>query len=62
MSRYTAGPHPLVLSHHLIRGNRYFVKISVDNLSYFKRDNSDDPILDLLTTPYWSRFTFTTTS
>ena len=53
MSRYTAGPHPLVLSYHSIRENRYFVKISVDNLSYFKRDNPDDPILDLLTTPYW---------
>ena len=55
LTRYTSGSHPLVLGYQAIRGNRFFVKISVDNLNYFKRDNPTDPILDLLTTPYWFR-------
>ncbi len=55
LKRYTAGPHPVVLGYHAIRGNRFFIKISVENLNVFRRDNPDDPILDLLTIPYWFR-------
>ncbi|EIP98610.1 GTP cyclohydrolase II [Opitutaceae bacterium TAV1] len=55
LSRYTAGSHPPVLDCRAIRGNRFFVRISVDNFNLFKRDNPDDPVLDLLTTPYWFR-------
>ena len=55
IDRYMAGPKPLVLGYQLIRENRFFVKIDTDNLYAFKRDNPADPIVDLLTTPYWFR-------
>jgi len=55
IDRYMAGPKPLVLGYQLIRDNRFFVKIDPDNLHAFKRDNPNDPIVDLLTTPYWFR-------
>lgn len=55
IDRYMAGPKPLVLGYQLIRENRFFVKIDADNLTAFKRDNANDPIVDLLTTPYWFR-------
>ncbi len=55
LTRYTSGKRPLVLGYTAIRGNRFFIKISVDNLNSFKQDNPYDPILDLLTTPYWFR-------
>jgi len=55
IDRYMAGPTPLVLGYQLIRDNRFFVKIESDNLTAFKRDNPLDPIVDLLTTPYWFR-------
>ncbi len=53
--RYMGGPAPLVLGYQLIRDNRFFIKISPPNLTAFRRDHPDDPILDLLTTPYWFR-------
>ncbi len=55
IDRYMAGAKPLVLGYQLIRGNRFFVKINPDNLAFFKEDNPNDPIVDLLTTPYWFR-------
>jgi 3,4-dihydroxy 2-butanone 4-phosphate synthase/GTP cyclohydrolase II len=55
IDRYMAGPKPLVLGYQLIRDNRFYVKIDPDNLTAFKRDNALDPIVDLLTTPYWFR-------
>ncbi|MFT3781516.1 MAG: GTP cyclohydrolase [Nibricoccus sp.] len=55
IDRYMAGPKPLVLGYQLIRDSRFFVKIDPDNLTAFKRDNPHDPIIDLLTTPYWFR-------
>ena len=55
IERYMAGPQPLLLGYQLIRDNRFFVKIAPDNLTAFKRDNPNDPIVDLLTTPYWFR-------
>ena len=55
IDRYMAGPRPLVLGYQLIRDNRFFVKINPKNLTCFKRENPLDPIVDLLTTPYWFR-------
>ncbi|HEY0946914.1 MAG TPA: GTP cyclohydrolase [Opitutaceae bacterium] len=55
IDRYMAGPKPLVVGYQLIRGNRFFVKIDTDNLTDFKKEAPDDPIVDLLTTPYWFR-------
>jgi 3,4-dihydroxy 2-butanone 4-phosphate synthase / GTP cyclohydrolase II len=55
IDRYMAGPKPLVLGYQAIRDNRFFVKIAADNLAFFKTENPHDPIVDLLTTPYWFR-------
>ena len=55
IDRSMAGPKPLVLGHQPIRANRHFVKINTANLTSFKNENPDDPIVDLLTTPYWFR-------
>jgi len=55
IDRYMAGPRPLVRGYQLIRENRFFVKIDVENLTAFRKDNAQDPIVDLLTTPYWFR-------
>lgn len=55
LERYMAGPKPLILSYEAIRGNRFFVKIDAENLTAFKQANPDDPVVDLLTTPYWFR-------
>jgi 3,4-dihydroxy 2-butanone 4-phosphate synthase/GTP cyclohydrolase II len=55
IDRYMAGPNPLVLGYRVIRDNRFFVKISPDALAAHRKDNPDDPILDLITTPYWFR-------
>jgi 3,4-dihydroxy 2-butanone 4-phosphate synthase/GTP cyclohydrolase II len=53
IDRYMVGPKPLVLGHQLIRDNRFFVKIDADSLTAYKKDHPEDPIADLLTTPYW---------
>jgi 3,4-dihydroxy 2-butanone 4-phosphate synthase / GTP cyclohydrolase II len=55
IDRYMTGPHPLVLGCQLIRDHRFFVKIDAERLAAFKREQPQDPILDLLTTPYWFR-------
>jgi 3,4-dihydroxy 2-butanone 4-phosphate synthase/GTP cyclohydrolase II len=55
IERYMAGPKPLLLGYQLIRENRYFVRIAPENLTAFKREHPQDPIVDLLTTPYWFR-------
>ncbi len=55
IDRYMAGPKPLVLGYQLIRDNRFFVKIDTDNLNAFNARHPNDPIVDLLTTPYWFR-------
>lgn len=55
IERYMAGPRPLVLGYQLIRDKRYFVKIAPAALTAFKKEHPQDPIVDLLTTPYWFR-------
>jgi 3,4-dihydroxy 2-butanone 4-phosphate synthase / GTP cyclohydrolase II len=55
IDRYMAGPKPLVLGYQLIRENRFFVKIDTGSITAFKKDSPADPIVDLLTTPYWFR-------
>ncbi len=52
---YMTGSAPLVLGHQQIRDQRFFVKIEPNNLNAYKRDHALDPIVDLLTTPYWFR-------
>lgn len=53
--RYMAGPRPLVHGYQLIRGNRFFVRIDPENLSAFHKEHPQDPIVELLSTPYWFR-------
>jgi len=55
IDRYMSGAQPLVRGYQLIRGNRFFVRIDSDNLTAFRRENAADPIVALLTTPYWFR-------
>ena len=55
LTRYMGGSHPLILDYQSIRQNRFLVKIDPDNLHAYKDDHPDDPVLELLTTPYWFR-------
>lgn len=55
LDRYMTGPRPLVLSYRVIRDNRFFVKIDPEALAAHRKESPDDPILDLVTTPYWFR-------
>src|SRR5690606_13749861 len=52
---YISEPQPLVTGYQLIRGNRFFVRIDPTNLRRYEDAHPDDPIVDLLTTPYWFR-------
>lgn len=52
---YMAEANPLVRDFKLIRGNRFFIRIDARNLKAYQDANPDDPIVDLLTTPYWFR-------
>jgi 3,4-dihydroxy 2-butanone 4-phosphate synthase / GTP cyclohydrolase II len=55
IDRYMAGPRPLILGYQLLRENRFFVKIAPDNITALRRESPQDPVVDLLTTPYWFR-------
>ncbi|BET67997.1 hypothetical protein ASA1KI_29150 [Opitutales bacterium ASA1] len=55
VERYMAGEKPLVTGYQLIRDHRFIVRIHSANLTDFRRRQPDDPIGDLLTTPYWFR-------
>ena len=55
VERYMAGEQPLVRGHEMLRDNRFLVRIDSERITEFRRDNPDDPIVDLLTTPYWFR-------
>lgn len=55
LTHHMAGPRPLILSYQTIRQNRFLVKIDADRLNAHKDDHPDDPVLELLTTPYWFR-------
>lgn len=55
LARYMAGPRPLLLSYRVIRDHRVFVKINPDAIAAHRKQTPDDPIFDLVTTPYWFR-------
>ncbi len=52
---YMAEENPLITNYSLIRGNRFMVHIHARNLKAYGDAHPDDPIVDLLTTPYWFR-------
>ncbi|HZL45773.1 MAG TPA: GTP cyclohydrolase [Opitutaceae bacterium] len=53
LEEHMSGPKPLVLGYQFIRDHRVLVKINPDTLIAYRTDHPDDPIADLLTTPYW---------
>jgi len=55
VEHYMGEENPLIHDFSLIRGNRFLIRIHADNLKTFAEANPDDPIVDLLTTPYWFR-------
>ncbi len=55
LERYMAGPAPLILAYRVIRDHRVFVRINPDALAAHRKQQPDDPIFDLITTPYWFR-------
>ncbi|MDF3056116.1 MAG: cyclohydrolase [Rariglobus sp.] len=55
LNRYTGGPRPVILGYKAIRQNRFLVTIDPAHLTHYKDDHPDDPVVDLLTTPYWFR-------
>lgn len=50
---YMAEPDPLILSQEELRHNRFLVRIQHDRLLSYRGSHEEDPIIDLLTTPYW---------
>ena len=55
IDRYMAGSNPLVLGYRAIRDQRYFVQVNPEALALHRKMAPDDPIFDLITTPYWFR-------
>ncbi|RME70915.1 MAG: GTP cyclohydrolase [Verrucomicrobia bacterium] len=53
--RYMEGSASLVLGFERIRNDRFIVRIDSARLQSFRREHPDDPVVDLLTTPYWFR-------
>jgi 3,4-dihydroxy 2-butanone 4-phosphate synthase / GTP cyclohydrolase II len=47
------GLPPLVLGYRPIRDDRFLVRIDPDRLAAHRREHPDDPVADLLSTPYW---------
>jgi 3,4-dihydroxy 2-butanone 4-phosphate synthase / GTP cyclohydrolase II len=50
---YMAEPDPLIVRYEELRHHRYLIRIQHDKLLSYRRDHEEDPIIDLLTTPYW---------
>jgi len=46
---------PLVTDYHMLRGNRFLVRIHTANLTRHARENPSDHLNRLLQTPYWFR-------
>lgn len=55
LARYMDGLAPLILSYRVIRDHRVFVRINPDALAAHRKNQPEDPIFDLITTPYWFR-------
>jgi 3,4-dihydroxy 2-butanone 4-phosphate synthase/GTP cyclohydrolase II len=50
-----SGSMPLVKDSYLIRDNRFIVQIDRDRFTRFRKQHPEDPLVPLLTTPYWFR-------
>ncbi|CAF3162206.1 unnamed protein product [Rotaria sp. Silwood2] len=50
---YINMPNSCVLSYQVLRNNRFLIKVDVDNLRKHEEQCRNDPVCELLTTPYW---------
>lgn len=50
---YTTGFKPIIRHYHLIRDNRFVIRIDPDNLSEYRVKHPDDVVVNELTRPYW---------
>ena len=55
IERHMTGSMPLVKDSYLIRNNRFIVQIDRDRFTRFRKEFPDDPLAQVLTTPYWFR-------
>lgn len=55
IQQYTEGADPLILGIEPLRNQRYAIRVDSRNLKAFRSEHPDDPIGDLLSTPYWFR-------
>ena len=55
IERQMSGPMPLVKDCYLIRDHRFIVQIDRDRFARFRKERPEDPLVPLLTTPYWFR-------
>jgi 3,4-dihydroxy 2-butanone 4-phosphate synthase / GTP cyclohydrolase II len=55
LERAMGGPRPLVRGYRALRDHRFFVHINPPSIEVHRRARPEDPLLDLLTTPYWFR-------
>jgi len=46
-------PNPFIHGYQCLRLNRFLIKIDVNNLQKYEKHCRDDPVCELLTTPYW---------
>ncbi len=53
IERQMLGPTPLVKDCYLIRDNRFIVEIDYERFLRFRKERPSDPLVPLLTTPYW---------
>jgi 3,4-dihydroxy 2-butanone 4-phosphate synthase/GTP cyclohydrolase II len=50
-------PNPCVLRYQHLRTGRYIITIDIKNLKKYEQQHENDPVCELLTTPYWFKVT-----
>lgn len=55
IERHMTGSMPLVKDSYLIRDNRFIIQIDRDRFHQFRKEHPLDPLVPVLTTPYWFR-------
>jgi 3,4-dihydroxy 2-butanone 4-phosphate synthase / GTP cyclohydrolase II len=50
---YMAEPSPFITAYEELRHNRFLIRINKERLKAHREKHGEDPIIDLLTTPYW---------
>jgi 3,4-dihydroxy 2-butanone 4-phosphate synthase/GTP cyclohydrolase II len=55
IERHMSGSMPLVKDCYLIRDHRFIVQLNRDRFARHRQEHPDDPLVGLLTAPYWFR-------